>query len=576
MLFSSSVAVLLAGVISLTTAAPAHGSTKRASCANTPTARGCWGDFSIDDDPTYTWPDTGVTRSYNFNIGYTTLAPDGVTKQLMTVNGQYPGPTIEANWGDDVHVTVCNNLDVNGTGIHFHGVRQYNSNYADGAASQTECPIAPGDCFTYKWKATQHGSSWYHSHYSLQYSQGILGPIVIHGPKTANYDIDLGPINMEDYYRESVFELSQRPLTRILGIPPVAISGLINGKNTDLLGSGSRHEIVFTPGKKHLLRLVNTGSEITFRFAIDNHSLEVVAVDFVPIVPYTTNSILIAVGQRYDVIVTADKTPSNYWARAQPMLSCLALSLNVANIRAVVRYNSSSTSLPTSLPHIMLDTCSDEHLSSLTPYHPHPVGPSSLTSSYDALLLPSTNSSYAMRWQISNHSISSGPTYSPLKSNPISRQLLSSSPPDSFSSDFVPLDLTPLALNSSSWVYIIISSTLPLPHPIHMHGHDIYILARGLGDFLPGITPINTANPPRRDTINLPQTGYVLLAFQTDNPGAWILHCHIAWHLHDGFAMSIVEGSRSQIRSLYQTGGHDTELERVCTAWEGSGLDSRI
>ncbi|KAK4168059.1 multicopper oxidase-domain-containing protein [Cladorrhinum sp. PSN259] len=573
MLLSKPISVLLAGVASLTTAAPAHGSTKRASCTNTPTARGCWGDFSIDVDPTYTWPNTGVTRNYNFNIGYTTLAPDGVSKEMMTVNGQYPGPTIEANWGDNVHVTVCNNLDRNGTGIHFHGVRQLNTNFADGAASQTECPIAPGDCFTYKWKATQHGTSWYHSHYSLQYSQGVLGPIVIHGPKTANYEIDLGPINMEDYYRESVFELSQRPLTRVLGIPPVPISGLINGKNTDL-SSGSRHEIIFTPGKKHLLRLINTGSEITFRFAIDGHQLQVVAVDFVPIVPYTTNSILIAVGQRYDVIVEANQTPSNYWARALPMLSCLALNLNVANIRAIVRYDSSSTSTPTSLPPVMLDVCSDEHLSNLVPYHAHTVGPSSLTADFDAVLLPNQNASYAVKWQISGDSGSV--TYSPLKSQPIIRQIFSPNPPSSFPPEFVPLDLTSLSLTPSSWVYVIISSLLPLPHPIHLHGHDMYVLSRGAGDFLPGITAVNTVNPPRRDTVNLPQVGYLLLAFQTDNPGSWLLHCHIAWHLHDGFAMSVVSGSKQAIRDVYTQAGQDGELERVCGGWAGSGLDSRV
>lgn len=79
----------------------------------------------------------------------------------MLVNGQYPGPTIEANWGDFVssyitetldfqvaeanmyiEVTVKNELRTNGTGIHWHGVRQLNSVYADGTAAVTECPIA--------------------------------------------------------------------------------------------------------------------------------------------------------------------------------------------------------------------------------------------------------------------------------------------------------------------------------------------------------------------------------------------------------------------------------------------------
>ena len=121
-----------------------------AACTNTATSRGCWGSFGIDSAVISTWPNTGETRQYNFNIQYATRAPDGVPKQMMTVNGQYPGPTIEANRGDNIQVRVCNRLTTNGTGIHFHGVRQLNTNFADGTVSQTECPIAPADCHTYR------------------------------------------------------------------------------------------------------------------------------------------------------------------------------------------------------------------------------------------------------------------------------------------------------------------------------------------------------------------------------------------------------------------------------------------
>lgn len=43
-------------------------------------------------------PDTGVTRYYNFTVSYQTIAPDGVQKDGIVINGQYPGPLIEANW----------------------------------------------------------------------------------------------------------------------------------------------------------------------------------------------------------------------------------------------------------------------------------------------------------------------------------------------------------------------------------------------------------------------------------------------------------------------------------------------
>ena len=50
--------------------------------------------------------------------------------------------------------------------------------HMDGVNGITQCPIAPGDSFKYTWRAMQYGSSWYHSHYSVQYADGALGPMV--------------------------------------------------------------------------------------------------------------------------------------------------------------------------------------------------------------------------------------------------------------------------------------------------------------------------------------------------------------------------------------------------------------
>ena len=59
----------------------------------------------------------------------------------------------------------------------------------------------------YEWTATQYGSSWYHSHFSLQYADGIAGPLIINGPSSANYDIDLGALMITDWYHQDAFSL---------------------------------------------------------------------------------------------------------------------------------------------------------------------------------------------------------------------------------------------------------------------------------------------------------------------------------------------------------------------------------
>lgn len=102
------------------------------------------------------------------------------------------------DWGDTLSITVKNSLQNNGTGIHWHGLQQKDSNNMDGVNGITECPIAPGSSKTYTFLANQYGTTWYHSHHSVQYGDGVVGPIVINGPASANYDIDLGPTTISD------------------------------------------------------------------------------------------------------------------------------------------------------------------------------------------------------------------------------------------------------------------------------------------------------------------------------------------------------------------------------------------
>lgn len=66
---------------------------------------------------------------------------------------------IIADWGDDLEITVTSNLQTNGTGMHWHGMRQLGSNQEDGVNGITECPIVPGQSRTYRFKATQYGTS---------------------------------------------------------------------------------------------------------------------------------------------------------------------------------------------------------------------------------------------------------------------------------------------------------------------------------------------------------------------------------------------------------------------------------
>lgn len=144
----------------------------------------------------------------------------------------------------------------------------------------------------------EYGTSWYHSHFSLQYADGLYGPILINGPATANYDVDLGHVMLGDWNHVPVTQLWDKAKT---GGPPSMTTGLISGKNTFTGSGGSKYTQTFVAGKTYRFRLVNVATSGHFQFSIDGHNLTVIANDLVPIVPFNTSSILLGEGQRYDV-----------------------------------------------------------------------------------------------------------------------------------------------------------------------------------------------------------------------------------------------------------------------------------
>ncbi|CAN6893027.1 unnamed protein product [Brassica oleracea var. botrytis] len=86
------------------------------------------------------------------------------THQSITVNGQFPGPTLEVRNGDSLAITVINRARYN-ISIHWHGIRQLRNPWADGSEYITQCPIRPGQSYTYRFTIKdQEGTLWWHAH----------------------------------------------------------------------------------------------------------------------------------------------------------------------------------------------------------------------------------------------------------------------------------------------------------------------------------------------------------------------------------------------------------------------------
>jgi Multicopper oxidase len=288
-------------------------------------------NFTITSQPT--------TRYYEFNITQRNGSPDGFERTMLVVNSmslfhyfcsiltflfifklypfirkkylnhpfflmptdQFPGPLIECNIGDRIVVKVNNQLpDGQGTSIHWHGMFQTNTTWMDGTVGVTQCPVPPGKSFTYNFTITeQRGSYWWHSHAKGQYTDGIVGPLIVHDPNEDfmnDYDEDIVVMisgkcrkklprenfrslpfkltsctTLSDWYHElspiSLAAYDNADNTE--GDEPVPENGLINGLNVfNCNGStnssipctgGARANFTFVPGKRYRIRLINTG-----------------------------------------------------------------------------------------------------------------------------------------------------------------------------------------------------------------------------------------------------------------------------------------------------------------------------
>ncbi|CAI7601011.1 unnamed protein product [Penicillium pancosmium] len=508
-----------------------HVSHKRDACSgNSANDRQTWCNYDLSTNYYDVVPDTGVTREYYFDIQEVTVAPDGYSRTAMAVNGSIPGPTIQASWGDNVVVHVTNSLTSakNGSSIHFHGIRQNYTNPNDGVVSITQCPTAPGKTTTYRWRATQYGSTWYHSHIGLQAWEGVFGGIVINGPASGNYDEDKGVLFLNDWTHQTVDEMYDSAQSNG---PPTLDNGLINGTNVygddnSTSQTGYRFNTSVTADTSYRFRLVNAAVDTHFKFSIDNHTLTVIAMDLVPIEPFNTTVLSIAMGQRYDIVVNADQSTGNesFWMRAIPQSAC-SDNDSTNNIKGIVYYGS-SPSTPTTTAYSYTDSCDDMDSSDLVPYLSQSASLPYYNASEPVTL--GTNSENLFRWKMNATSMQ---VY---WDNPTLLQIWNNDTSFTNTSGVVHLP------RADEWSYVVIETTLTVPHPIHLHGHDFFILAQGTGTY--SSSDITTlTNPPRRDTAILPSSGYLVVAFKTDNPGAWLMHCHIGWHTEEGFAIQFLE-----------------------------------
>ncbi|KAI0018816.1 multicopper oxidase [Xylariomycetidae sp. FL0641] len=497
-----------------------------------------WGEKTAKgNNPYQDIPFTGVTRHYEFNISRGMIAPDGYEKSVILVNDQYPGPLVEANWGDWIEVKVNNNIDeemLEGTTMHWHGLLQTNIEWEDGVPGVSQCPIAPGKSQTYHLRAELYGTTWYHSHYSAQYSGGLYGPLVVYGPTNVKYDIDVGPIMVNDWWHEDYYTVVEEIMSPNSTGRTFSDNNLINGRmnfdcstvdagdNATCTDNAGLSKFQFQSGKTHRLRFINSGSEGTERISIDEHNMTVIANDFVEIEPYETQVVTLGVGQRVDVVVHADGAPgSAYWLRSN-LTSCSLAKQPIA-LAAIYYEDADTDDVPTSQAWDVPDpgTCANDDLALTVPYYPIELPEPSWTQNMDIAVFK--NESGNTLWSfggVSGRVDYNDPTLLQAKAGDL---------------NFDP-EANVMNFGTNSSIRFIVNNPTPAPHPIHAHGLNMYILSAGAGNFNGSDADlVRPANPMRRDVQMVQGFGHIVVQMDVTNPGVWPFHCHIAWHVSSGF-----------------------------------------
>lgn len=202
----------------------------------------------------------------------------GKVLDAMAYNGMLPGPQINADLGDRVRVVLHNKLD-QPTTLHFHGVRVPNS--MDGVPVITQDPVMPGESFTYEFTLKNSGTHMYHPHFNAteQITEGLLGAFVVRDPSEPEVAVDQ---------------------TIVLNDGPLGFT--INGK-----GFPATAPIALSQGQTLRLRYMNEGLQI---HPMHLHGLvqRVVSKDGYRLPrPYSVDTLMVAPGERYDVLVKADE-----------------------------------------------------------------------------------------------------------------------------------------------------------------------------------------------------------------------------------------------------------------------------
>ncbi|EHK48959.1 uncharacterized protein TrAtP1_000467 [Trichoderma atroviride] len=509
-----------------------------------------------------------ATVNYDFNITWVTANPDGAfPRPVIGINNQWPIPQIEANIGDRVVINVNNQLGNQSTSLHFHGIYQNGSTHMDGPVGVSQCQIPPGYSFTYNFTINQPGTYWYHSHHNAQYPDGLRGPLIVHDPKfpyQKEVDHEL-VLTLSDWYHDQMATLLPTFLTKNnpTGAEPVPKAVLMN--ETQNL------TISVEPNKTYMFRVLNIGAFAGQYVWIEGHTMRIIEVDGIYTEAAEAEMVYIAAAQRVSFLLTTkNDTSANF-----PIISSMDTTL-FDTLPEDLNYNVTGWLTYDSKANFPDAAIIDE----LNPFDDMDLVP------YDKMkLLPEPDQVVQLDIIMDNlrdgknYAFFDNITYTPPKVPTLYTALstgdLANNPAvyGEFTRSFV--------LQKGEIVQIVVNNLDSGRHPVHLHGHAFQAIHRSeeeAGTFADeNLSESDFISVPmRRDTLVMWPNGNIVMRFKADNPGIWLFHCHLEWHVASGLLATFVEAPLDIQKQLTIPDDHLSVCDASKTLTKGNAAGNTV
>lgn len=424
------------------------------------------------------------------------VVPGQPETHLWAYNGSLPGPLLRVKQHDRLRVALRNGLQ-QATTIHWHGIRLPNA--MDGVPGLTQPPVQPGATFTYDFACQDAGTFWYHPHAGNpeQVGRGLYGLLIVDESNPPQVDRDVAWV-LSDLRLDKAAQVT----ADFSNFMDATHAGRLG--NTALMNGRLAQPFAVTAGERIRLRLVNTANARIFDLRFSDHAPWLVALDGHPLdAPMQLgpqDRVAIGPGMRADLILDLTGDPAARYTVFDRDLQGREHRLTDLAYADTPATASPARPIPTlaANPVAEPDLKTAERLPLLlgggmgVPYSLQVDGG-------PVLDMRQAFQQHRMAWSLNGQAMKDHADH--LGHSPLFR-------------------LT----RGKSYVFEVSNDT-SWPHPLHLHGHVFRVLTQ------PG--------RPWRDTVLLQPQEKAQLALVADNPGHWMLHCHILEHQAAGMMATV-------------------------------------